>query len=545
MPAWLESRRLPSVIVATILFFFVALGVLSVKGRTVTADEAWHYRYGMNLLNGNTDRFDDSKMPVTALNASPRKLASHLPEGALSYSLSEFLTARSVSILLSAMIGLLVFHWSRSLYGFIPALFSLTLYVFDPNIIAHSQLATTDMYAWGTITLGFYCLWRFAHSRTWAWGLLCAATLGLSQVAKYTALALFPLFLLALVIFDAPAFLLAWRERRWQAGGQFAGRFLVYSLIAIVVSLAIINISFLFNRTFTRLGEYNFRSNLFQDMQTALPMLSSVPLPAPYPYIEGLDWVIERERTGNGYGRIYLLGVLHDPSGGGFPGYYFAASLFKVPVATQILVLAALGLYVADQNRRRRFRSNEMFLLLPTAFFTVYFNFFYNAQIGIRYFLVVFPFLYIFAGNLFTGWMRFRVWQKTVSLGLVTYMVVSVLSYFPYYLTYFNELVRDKTQTYKYLADSNIDWGQNRNELERYLALHPDAVYIDADPQVRDGTLVLRINKLVGILGDPNRYAWLRENFEPVDTLAYNYLIYEITPEQVAALCATTNYCDK
>jgi hypothetical protein len=44
---------------------------------------------------------------------------------------------------------LLVFYWSRALHGFLPAVFSLLLYALDPNIIAHSQLVTTDIYAAG------------------------------------------------------------------------------------------------------------------------------------------------------------------------------------------------------------------------------------------------------------------------------------------------------------------------------------------------------------------------------------------------------------
>jgi len=543
MPRWLETPRAQFAIVAGLLLVFVALGVLSVKGRTRTVDEEKHFRYGLNLLNGSTDRFDDSKMPVTALNAVPAKLAAYLPVGPLQTWLGKFITARLVTLIFSTLLALLVFHWSRSLYGFIPALFSLALYILDPNIIAHSQLVTTDLYAVGTITLACFCLWRFAHRRSWGHGLLCAAALGLSQVAKYTAVALFPIFLLLLLIFDAPLFISAWREKD---GGKalmaFAGRYVLYLVVAGLVSLAIINVSFLFNRTFAHFGAYAFRSSIFRGIQADYPALQGVPVPTPYPYLEGLDWVIQRERTGNGYGRIYLLGQLH--TGHGFPGYYFVASALKVPLATQALVLTSLGVYLADKNRRRNFRANEMFLLLPVFFYTIYFNFFYNAQIGIRFFLVVFPLLYTFTGGLFTGWKYFKGWQKMATLGLMVWLVISVLSYFPYYITYFNELVWDRTQTYKYLADSNIDWGQNGNELAAYLAQHPAAVY--DDPHIRPGILVLRINKLVGVNGRyPQEYAWLRENFEPVDTVAYNYLVYQITPEQITALCVRTVYCNK
>ena len=541
MRARLESPRAQNAILAGLLLVFLALGVSSAIGRTRTTDEEKHYVYGINLLNGITDRFDDSKMPVTALNALPAALAGFLPGSALKVWLGKFVTARLVTLVFSALVALLVFHWSRSLYGFIPALFSLGLYIFDPNIIAHSQLVTTDIYAVGTILFAFYCLWRFAHRRSWVYGLECAIAIGLSQLAKYTAVVVLPLALLALIIFDAPELIKDWRGRAWKAAGVFAGRYALYFLIASLVSIFIINLGFLFNRTLTPFGQYTFRSDLFQGLQARLPAFDAVRVPTPYPYLQGLDWVVERERTGDGYGSIYLLGQLR--SGRGFAGYYFVASALKMPIASQILVLAATAAYFADKNRRKNLRANEMFLLLPVLFFTVYFNFFYNAQIGIRYFLVVFPFLYIFTGNLFTGWFELAPVTRAACLGLMAYLVISVLSYFPYYLTYFNEIVWDKTQTYKYLADSNIDWGQNQNELAAYLASHPAAVY--DEPRIQPGELVVGVNKLVGISRRPYEYEWLRQNFEPSRTLAYNYMVYDITPDQIARLCATTSYCDQ
>ena len=110
--------------------------------------------------------------------------------------------ARFVTILFSALLALLVFHWSRSLYGFAGGLATLVLYVFDPNIIAHSQLVTTDIYVTGMITFSCYWLWKYANSGRFRDGLICALVLGFSQLAKYTALVLVPLFLIMLVAHD-------------------------------------------------------------------------------------------------------------------------------------------------------------------------------------------------------------------------------------------------------------------------------------------------------------------------------------------------------
>ena len=130
-----------------------------------------------------------------------------------------------------------------------------------------------------------------------------------------------------------------------------------------------------------------------------------------------------------------------------------------------------------------------------------------------------------------------------LNLVLISYMLVSVLSHYPYYLSYFNEFIWDRKQAYKYLADSNIDWGQGRYELDQYLLAHPDAIY---KPQkARSGNIIVRVNDLVGVTVDPNQYAWLRNNFDPVGTIADAYLIYKISPNELKKLCATTTYCNK
>ena len=111
------------------------------------------------------------------------------------------------------------------------------------------------------------------------------------------------------------------------------------------------------------------------------------------------------------------------------------------------------------------------------------------------------------------------------------YLIVSTLSYFPHYLSYFNEIVWDRKQAYKLLADSNIDWGQDEWYLMEYKRKNSE---IKVNPEFpTSGRIVVSVNNLVGVVVDPERYKWLRENFEPVDSIAYSYLIYDIYPEDL------------
>jgi hypothetical protein len=288
----------------------------------------------------------------------------------------------------------------------------------------------------------------------------------------------------------------------------------------------IINLGFLFNDTLTSLDDYRFRSSLFQAAQRKLGFLAHVPIPLPYPYLEGLDWIIYNERTGTNMGRIYLFGQMNEA---GFPGYYFIAFLFKVPIAIQFLIVLALFFYLKRRDYRG-FLANELFLFAPIIFYAIYFNFLYRAQIGLRYFLVVTPLLLVFAGSLGRLWGSKNRLAKGALIALGLYLVISVLSYHPYYIPYFNELVPDRRLAYRILADSNLDWGQAGKAVQRYLEDHPQA---HVDPQEPEsGTVLVSANNLVGITAKPETYAWLREHYLPVDSIAYAYLVFEIPASQ-------------
>ncbi len=533
-------RKTENLIPLLMILMFATLNLSSVRREfSKTNDEDKHYLYGERIASGDSTRFDDSKMPVTGLNALPKKIASFLDDGKIKQVLSRFYVARSVTILFSCLLAFLVFYWARLLYGFIPALFSLALYILDPNIIAHSQLVTTDLYVILAICFAFFSLWKFLNNRTIGNGVICMLALGLSQVAKYTSIVLFPLFIILLFIFDAFAWKTISQERK--SFGSMGRKYAQYGIYTLVVVILVINIGFLFNNTFTYFGEYNFISSVLKNIQSSLPMLHGLPIPVPYPYLQGFDYMISTEQTGNFSGNIYLLGQVSTLDG--FPGYFFIASLLKVPIATQIVLLIAFIAYFSKKEFRKNLVKNEMFLLVPVLFFTIYFNFFFNTQVGIRYYLPVFPLLYIFAGNLFVGWKDFTFFQKASSYVAIIYLSISVLSYYPYHISYFNEIILDRKQAYKYLADSNIDWGQNKNELDKYLLDHPDALYKPSN--IRSGHLIVRVNDLVGVTAEPEKYAWLRNNFEPTDTIAYSYLIYKISPDEIENLCASTDYCDR
>lgn len=115
--------------------------------------------------------------------------------------------ARLPFILLSAMLGVLIYFLGREMMGERAAIGAVFLYTLDPTMLAHSYLVTTDtgVAAFGLLFLMF--LWRYVCHPSWKMLLLSGVTLGMALTAKFSAIFLLPL---------AALFLLA--SARWPAG---------------------------------------------------------------------------------------------------------------------------------------------------------------------------------------------------------------------------------------------------------------------------------------------------------------------------------------
>ncbi|MFQ5923804.1 MAG: glycosyltransferase family 39 protein, partial [Anaerolineales bacterium] len=298
-----------------IVFVFLTLGSLLLGRKALTYDEPQHYRYGEQIFELNSDRFDDSKMPISVLNVVASKLAERVVGDRLDSIWQIMSIGRISTIVFSLGLGLLCFVWAKSLYGALAGLVTFGLYVIEPNIVAHSRLITTDIFAAGTITLTLFLFWRFTESPSLGRAALAALALGLAQIAKYTGLLLYPTLILLTLIRHWPWIASRLRSRAY---GNLWHGFLVfvgYGLVFAILSIVVINVGFLFNDTLAPFGSFSYRSDEFRLIQSSSGLMSALPVPVPYPYLEGLDWVLFHERTGIGYGNVYLLGALKEAEG--------------------------------------------------------------------------------------------------------------------------------------------------------------------------------------------------------------------------------------
>ena len=525
-----------------LLCLLLTLNVTSLRHKGLTADEPLHYQYGDRVLHSSPRRsrtLDSSTMPFSSLHAmTSQSLANLANTSGFSVDTSwiaQIQRGRYATIILSLLLAVYVFNWSYQLYGRQAALLSLSLYVFDPNFLAHGQLVTADLPAALMIIIALYYFWQFLKLGGKGRALLSAATLGLSQLAKYSCFYLYPIFLVTGAIY-----------RRATTAAEAAVSSSDRNVICLVrrlslvtalfagVSILIINLGFGFDGFGTPLSKYRFKDAFFKTVQ-ATPIIANLPLPLPVPYLQGLDLCKFEERMGQAWGNIYMAGQLrvnhHDGTLHGFPGYYFYAAFFKVPIAKQSIFLVALVGYFSRRSQPAAggLRREEICLLVPILAYWIYFNFFFNAQIGIRHVLPVFALATIFCGR-FLAAPESKLRRYTAVI-LVIWAAASAFSYYPHFISYFNEFVPDRKLAYQHLADSNLDWRGNEWYLTEYIRRHPEVIVDPRKPQA--GRIVVPVNALVGVNRNPEEYRWLREHFTPVDHVAYSYLVYDVPKESL------------
>ncbi len=362
-----------------------------------------------------------------------------------------FLLGRLPIIALGVFLGWLVWRWSRDLYGPRAGLVSLTGYAFCPTLIAHAHLATIDAGAAAFVLLALYTFERFVRQPSPARLALCGVALGLAQIAKLTLLFLYPIVLLlaAVALARGNRFALRPGGRRPVLGS------LASLLVILVLSVAVINLGYLFQGSGRALADYEFHSRFMKGIAGLLP--GRLPVPLPSPYVEGFDQV--RLITEAGEFPSYFFGRWSQE---GSILYYPAALLFKTP----LLLLAA---WLAAPFARLRPRPRgDLFVILPLVLLLVAFSVFsMRTNYGIRYLLPVLPLALVYMGRLVPALETRGRAVRAAALAALGIYPLSALLATPNTIDYFNVLARGRGD--RILLDSNIDWGQGLKRVKAYM----------------------------------------------------------------------------
>src|SRR6185436_16658889 len=289
-----------------------------------TADEPTHLHWSARLWNeGVAERTSfywfESKTPISIDHMLSQRAAERAGLGPAAVRF----VARLPSVAFGMGVLLLVFFLGRDLIGERGACLAVAGCALDPNLIAHSSLATVDAaFACATMAVLFTSVRLMARpslGRAAALGL----AFGFALTAKFAALYLLPGLLVAL----------AWPRGR--AGGETrpARARLGDVCAAGLVTLAVLAAAYLFRDVGMRLDAVEWNSAPLRGLAAVAPWLR---LPLPQGLMTGLDLSLAHER---GTWNVILLGRLH-PSG----VWYYYAFLWLIKTPVLLLVALVFGL---------------------------------------------------------------------------------------------------------------------------------------------------------------------------------------------------------
>lgn len=457
--------------------------------------------------------------------------------------------ARIPIMLVSLLGGIYVFRWSKELFGDKVALVTTFLYAFNPTIIANAGLATTDMTAMVFMFISGYYFWKYVKAPSKSSLVKVGVTFGLTLLSKHTALYLIPIF--ALILF--------WQKFSLDSIGlkDKVKQSITPLFLIIILGTFVLNAGYLFQGTLSPISNYKYYGPIIMEKisemddyskRTVLNTFVKIPLPLPESYVKGM--IFDMLFSQKDY-RSYLNGQI-------FYGrnvlYFPTAVLFKNPIPFLLLVFAGLALMVKNH------KSDEYYLLIPAIFILFLFTFVTKFNVGVRHIMPIFPFLLVFCGKGIEFLMRSN--KKLIILSvLLIWYAFSAISVYPHYLAYFNELAGGPDNGYKYLIDSNLDWGQDLKGLrtfmlengiskiklsyfgtadpsyynlsyERMMDTTPFNLTANLNCEPTDGLIAISATNLFGMgRMEPDCFDWIKK-YEPIEKIGYSIFVYNVSKQE-------------
>jgi Dolichyl-phosphate-mannose-protein mannosyltransferase len=470
MPTSRQSGLYGFVVAALLILLFVQLFAVNLR-TSMSWDEGHHLFDGYTILRHRDFGLNPEVPPVAKVVAALPVLPMHVYEPVQQgrdSQLEAFLDGRDflfkndanqlllrgrVAVsLFTLTLALLVFLMGREMFGVTAGLLALAFLTFDPLLLAHGALVTTDAAITCLVFAAVFAWLRYTVKPSTGRLILTGLVVGLALAVKFTGLFLLPtLGLLVLV---------EWFERR---DFRLAGRRLVALSAVACVGFVVL------------WGSYGFRYSARPDGLAQNPALASyletyakVANPAPlrllarlHVFPEAYIWGLANTKLTEARNVSYLFGTIHRH---GTWLYFPAAILIKSTLPFLILLVIAMAVCFREREVRWRWLS----LMVPVAVF-LGLAMHSDMNIGVRHILPIYPFLYLIGASalgLMIG--RDRRWI-VAAVVLFGFQAITSLRAFPGYIAYANEAWGGQENVHRYLTDSNSDWGQQLKSVAGYL----------------------------------------------------------------------------
>ncbi|MBS0204381.1 MAG: glycosyltransferase family 39 protein [Planctomycetes bacterium] len=408
-----------------------------------------------------------------------------------------FINARWACIPFAWIGSYFAYRWSREMYGPFAGLLTLWLWVFEPNLLAHAELITSDS---ACASLGVACgywFYRWLQEPNWKHAGFAGVFLGLAQLSKLSWLFLFGLW---------PVLWFIWRcsacNSRTSLSQSTSTRPPALQLALILATaLYVINLGYAFDGTGTKLKDFEFVSSLLNGKPVAgrpgnrfrESIAGEVRVPVPKQYLLGFD--SQKKDFEVYHPASYLHGTWKH---GGWWYYYLYGMLVKVPCGTLVL-LAWCGCchFIPRINQHREQWSPDYLIWAPAICLLLIVSSQTEFNHHLRYAFPALGLMFVWLGQLaptvrepgeaipkmdaphkknLTPRNRVRI---LATIALAFFSAVSACSAYPHHLAYFNELSGGGISGSKHITHSSLDWGQDSVLLHEWfashIAQHPDS----------------------------------------------------------------------
>ncbi|MFZ1083502.1 MAG: glycosyltransferase family 39 protein [Terracidiphilus sp.] len=361
--------------------------------------------------------------------------------------------------LLALGLSLVIWVAAREWFGAPAALIALTLAVFDPNLLAHSALVTTDIGVSLFFLASIYGFYRYVKRPSLLRLLLTGLAAGLLLATKHSGILLAPMLLMLI----GGEIIVAPKGSRKRVALRLSGAFAAIVVIGVTVLWAFYGFRYAARPAglvlSTSLANYSGGLSHFQS--TAVMAIAHLHL-LPESYLMGLVDV----KLVAQWCPTFILGKNY-PHG---VWWYFPV-VIAVKTTLGLLLLLALTAFAIASRRLRKDRE-VIYLLLPGAVYLAV-SMLSGLNIGARHILPLYAIATILAGAGITALAaRSRRWA-IIGAALVAVHIASALTVFPNDMAYANEAWGGSTNTYKLLSDSNEDWGQQLYQVKEWQDRHP------------------------------------------------------------------------
>ena len=592
------SNRFCNIFAAIILAVMFFLAVFSIKDDTFTFDETAHVAAGYSYLTQKDYRLnpehpplvkDLAAVPLLFLNLNfPKNDPSWIQKdpqynpppwwtqfdfaSAFLYKARNnpdqiLFWSRMSMILLMIFLGWFIFYATKKLFNKEAALISLFFFAFSPTILAHGRLVTTDVGAALGAILATYFWLKFLKNPNKKNIFLSGVIFGIAMILKFSLITLVPFFGLITIIY-------AWffaEEKPLRNILKYVGKAILIGITGVVVIIWPVYFYHTLNYPVSKqLEDTQYLLSTTSIPKFVIPInVAMVKNPITRPlahYVLGVMLAVNRTETGN---TTFFLGQVTAQS---WKSYFPVVYSIKETLA--FLILGVISLFYATwlikkpfwQEPWQRFKNwvkshfTEFSFL---CFMAIYWLTSITAKlnIGIRHLMPVFPFTYILVAYVLSLMLKppYLKLKYAVFGAFIFWQIISVVSIYPHFLAYFNELAGGPDKGYLYTVDSNLDWGQDLKRLKTWLDENNiNKVYVDyfgggnteyylgqkiapwwADRNPEElpkgSYLAVSASQLQGGRGIPVKgydgptgfYNWLN-SYNPIAKIGYSIFVYKI-----------------